>query len=336
MNKITKTAAFIIALCTVLTAFTGCTQKVGSFSIDGRTVMTVNGYEVSCDEYKYFYYNHMKDLEAEIDGIDFTKEENIKLIKDRTEKSLKRMYAVIALFDEYELEFEDNDEDDINDSVAGYIYEQGGTEKFYKWLADARMSGDVFRKILEYSFFYDVYLRELLMTGIDGHIKMDDETLINDIMDNFYHYTQIFVEFREGDNYVENGEEIEKAYNALRNGADFYKVAEEYSDWNVHVETGVYSTKGEKLLIIEKTALSLEVGEYSEVVKSTEGHHIIMRLPMDRDYVVKHLNQLEEASYTRRYHEVIDAYAEKAEVKYNKYYDTLTHDTLISYQLYTG
>ena len=109
------------------------------------------------------------------------------------------------------------------------------------------------------------------------------------------------------------------------------ELAEEYSEWNVDAEKGVYSTAGEKLWAIEKAALALENWQYSGVVRSTEGHHIIMRLPIDEGYVNTHIGDLELASFTRRYHEYISAQGEKAEVKYNKYYDTLTHEMLTAY-----
>ena len=100
------------------------------------------------------------------------------------------------------------------------------------------------------------------------------------------------------------------------------------TEFSYDAEKGVYTTKGEKLWNIEKAALSLENGQYSEVVRSTEGHHIVMRLPIEESYVDKHLEDLELPSFTRRYHEFVESRAKDAEVKYNKYYDTLTHEML--------
>ena len=322
--------SFLLALIAAVSVFTGCAQKVGSYSVDSRTVVTVSGFDVSFDEYKYFYYNHMMDLKNE--GVtDFDNAENIQMIKDRVETSLRKKYTVMTLIKEYKISLEPDDEEDINDSVSGYIYEQGGERAFRDWLSESRMTGDVFRDMMAYTFFYDVYLRELLMTGYENIIKMDDASIKQDVLDNFYRYTQIYIAFEEGDDYVKNGEKMNEIYAKLENGESFYQLALDYSEWNIDAEKGVYSTAGEKLWNIEKAALALENGEYSGVIRSTEGHHIVMRLPLEESYINANLEELELPSFTRRYHEFIDSKAKDAEVKYNKYYDTLTHEMLTSY-----
>ena len=322
--------SFVLAIIAVMFTLSSCAAKVGSYSVNERTVVTVNGFNVSFDEYKYFYYNHMMDLRNE--GVtDFDNAENVQLIKDRVETSLKTKYTVMQLIDEYGIKLESDDADDVNDSVSGYIYEQGGENAFREWLSEIRMTGDVFRDMMEYTFFYDVYLRELLMTGYENIIKMDSDSIKQDVLDNFYRYTQIFIAFEEGDDYVENGETMNDIYARLEKGEDFFKLAKEYSEWNVDAEKGVYTTAGEKLWNIEKAALALENGQYSEVVRSTEGHHIVMRLPLEESYINANLDELELPSFTRRYHEFIASKAKNAEVKYNKYYDTLTHEMLTSY-----
>lgn len=332
-NKISllcRIFSFLLALMAAVSLLAGCAQKVGSYTVNGRTVVTVNGFDVSFDEYKYFYYNHMMDLKNE--GVtDFSVSENVQKIKDRVENSLKTKYTVMSLIDEYKIALEPGDEEDINESVSGYIYEQGGEDKFRAWLSESRMTGDVFRDMMEYTFFYDVYLRELLMTGYENIIKMDDASIKQDVLDNFYRYTQIYIAFEEGDDYVKNGEEMNKIYEKLENGESFYQLALDYSEWNIDAEKGVYSTTGEKLWNIEKAALALENGQYSEVIRSTEGHHIVMRLPLEESYIDKNIDELELPSFTRRYHEYIKSVADKSEVKYNKYYDTVTHEMLTEY-----
>ena len=79
--------SFLLALIYAVSVFTGCAQKVGSYTINGRIVATVNGFDITFDEYKYFYYNHMMDLKNE--GVtDFSDPENIQKIKDRVDSSL--------------------------------------------------------------------------------------------------------------------------------------------------------------------------------------------------------------------------------------------------------
>jgi len=161
-------------------------------------------------------------------------------------------------------------------------------------------------------------------------IPVDDQTIKNDVKENFYHYTQVFIPFEQGTDYNENKDMAEEALAKLKAGTSFEDVARQYSRWTVDYRVGVYSTYGEKLEIIEKTALSLEIGEYSDVIFSSEGHHIIKRLPLEDDYIDKNLDTLMNVSATRRYNELLTKEAAALTVIYTDYYNGISHGLLIT------
>lgn len=70
--------------------------------------------------------------------------------------------------------------------------------------------------------------------------------------------------------------EIERAYKALKEGADFAAVATEYSQGPHKNEGGAmgYIARGEMLEELDSAIFSLDVGEFSEPVKSSVGYHI--------------------------------------------------------------
>ena len=321
MIKIKKiTSVFLLILATAI-VLCGCSAK-GGFSVNKKTVCTVGGsYKVTMDEYKYFFYTHMQDLSISGDD-DFSSGEGFEKVKGYTESSLKRKTVIMTLVDKYGIELTDEDRVKINDYVGSQIEEQGGEDAYRDWLLDNRLTGDIFRSQVELTFFYDVYLRDLLSTGIDNIVVMTPDAIYEDVKNNFYRYSQIFLRLDPGENSLDLEADIKEAYEKLESGVSFEKVAEEYSEWNISAEKGTYAAKGEKDMLLEETVLSLESGKYSEVVASTEGYHIFLRMDIDDGYVRENLELFEDQSFARRYLEYISAESEKLAVEYTDYYNS--------------
>lgn len=328
LKKMAAALACLAMAVFTLFGLTGCSGGVGAYDINTKTVMTIGGKAVSYDLYKHFFYQGMTQLGG--DDVDWSSPENQNKLKSEVEQVLRRMYALKLLCDKYDIKLSKDDKKQLDAVIGEYIAEEDGEAGYRLWLSENRISGNVFRDQLAQMYFYDVYLRDLLFTGIDNLIKMDDATVRKDIDENFYRYTQIFVAFDGDDKHDENRKEIDKALAELKRGADFAEVAGKYSDWMVNVNVGAYCAKGQKILEIEETALALENGEYSEVVESSEGYHIIMRLPMEESYINDYFDDLAYVSANRRYNELLDNMAPELEVVYNKYYDTLTFEQLIA------
>ncbi len=327
MIKIFKKITLFSLVLYLATAMLVSCGGPGSFSKNERAVMEIGGYKVTYDEYRYFYYNCMLDMG---DKADFSNPDTLNELKANTEAALRKRYAIKTYCDKYKRKLNKADKKEMDAFIEEYIAELGGKDVYKQKLEERRMTGDVFREQYALTYYYDVYLRDLLFTGYDGIIPVDDSTVINDVLNNFYHYTQIFIPFTSGSNYAENEAYAEEALAKLNGGADFNDVAREYSRWTVDYRVGVYSTYGEKLEMIEKTALALEIGQYSDVIFTSEGHHIIKRLPLEREYIEKNLDTLLTVSATRRYNEFLDREAKALTVEYKDYYNELSHGLLIT------
>ena len=315
MNIISAFAAVMIAVSVLLTGCSG----VGDFSVNKKTVCKIGDYKVTMDEYKYFFYRHMQDLSIS-DDTDFSTGENFDLVKEYTESSLKRKVVMMNLVDKYGIELSDEDRDTIDSYVESQIEEHGDEQGYRDWLLDNRLTGDIFRSQVELTFFYDVYLRELLSTGIDNIVDMTPAAIYEDVKNNFYRYSQIFLRLDAGENSLDLEKEINEAYDRLQNGEDFEKVAADYSEWNVDAGEGTYAAIGEKELILEDTVLALESGQYSEVKASTEGYHIFLRMDIDDRYVRDNIDKFEDQSFARRYLDYVAKESEKLTVDYTQYY----------------
>lgn len=343
MNKTGNSTAMRIlsALMTVLTLASllcSCASNaVGDYTVNTKTVMKIDGNKITYDEYRCFYLKAMNDIAAGDPNFWGKEDAPFDELKQTVERSLARKYATLKLVKKYKIKLSSQDKKDINDTVAYYIEENGGPAGYRQWLSSEGLTGRLFREQYTLIYYYDEYLREVLLTGIDDVIKMDDKTVSADVHENFYHYTWIFIPFGELDNYQQNAKKIEDAFKELESGADFYEVAEKYSEWMGNEKIGIYATKGEKIYTIENTVLKLEEGEYSRVLALDEGHAILMRLPMDTDYINSHFDEFVYQSGTRRYNELLDNMASELKIEYTDYYDTLTMDMLkSSKEYYTG
>ncbi len=323
-----KIISLILSLVLFAGALVSC-GELGSYSINSKKVMTVGGVSVSYDMYKFCYNMALAEMGEDFDA---SKEENRIKVQKSAEESVRLYCAQIIMFDKYGVELTSDDKKEVDAEIQSYIDEQEGEDNYEKWLSENYTSGKFFREQIERMYYLDPYLRDILFTGIDEIIKMDDATVRKDVEDNFYRYTQIFISVDANDNYLSKRMEIDSAYDALEAGSSFSSVALQYSDWNVSTEKGVYTAKGEKLIEIEEAALKLDAafdvneGEYSEIIETSEGFHIIKRLVLDNTYITEHLDDLGYISATRRYNEYLRKLADELDVKYTEYFQTISHD----------
>ncbi len=337
----------ICALAAVMLVLSAGCAELGEFSVNKKIVCEVDGQPVSYDDYKYFFYRHY----ISFYGDDFSSltEEKFEKVKAATEDSLCRRAYILSLVDEYDIELSEDDEEKIDEYVQNEIDTQGSEQKYREYLLENRMTGIVYREQLALTFFYDPYLRNLLITGIDNRIKMTDSAIVSDIMGGgFYRYSQIYFEVGAGELDTEAKHKIDTAYAKLAGGLDFaaaanadwavtpQEKAKYKSEWSADAAKGVYIAKGEKEAVLEETVLALAEGEYSEPVWSGEGWHIFMRLPLDEQYVKDNLYEqvsgeytLAEQSFARRYLEYINKGAKKIKIEYAKYFDSITFKALV-------
>lgn len=316
----------IVMLCMLLTA-SACSE-VGSYTVNTKTVMTVGGYKISYDEYRCWYLNSLDTIDGGDSSVWIGEDAPFEQLKESVESILRNRYALITLIDKYGIEMTDDDKDDLDEFLAAEIEEYKGDEGYRAYLEEYGFTGKLYREQYEITYFLDGYLRDLLFTGYDNVIDVNDEVVLDDVKKNFYYYTWIYIPFEAGDNYADNRAKIDEAYALLEKGEDFYAVAEKYSEWTGNVKNGIYATIGEKLELIEETALSLEYGEYSRVLATTEGHCILLRLEMDMEDVAENFENIKYQYCTRRYNEVLAELAKTLEIEYKDYYYSLTYEML--------
>lgn len=316
-------------LCLFLVIVMAFSIILSSCESSENIMLKIGKNKVSFDEYRYFYMNYLKDLEASDDIVD------INELYVGIEEILKKNYAVYDLADEYKVSLENDDRSYIEEQIEYAKATYTGDITYEDSLAENYLTEDVYRELLLLSQMkYKLY--SALSNEYSGIIKSDDATVEADIYENFMHAKQIFIDKTNGKTEADNLSLANQISQKLRNGEDFDTLKAEYSDKTTTYDTNsdkageYYFTSGEMIKTFEDAVKSLEINEISDVVESSYGYHIIMRLPMEEEYIDKNFEDFRYTYTVRKFNEIIAERAEKLTIEYTDAFASIDQDTLIN------
>lgn len=303
------TAAALAAAC--LISFASCAKKVqGVERPDGEVMLelkhTETGftYEVIKGEYEYYYNNYL----AEGVGAEEAEE--------KTLAELRHSAAVCSYAAEHEIELDKDDRKQVKAEIDTVIAAFENKAAFEEGLADYNMTLELYTSLAQLNAL-ETMVREFVTNEVSALIKSDDETVEADIEENFIAAKQILVSNDEGDDVEDNRALANDILNRLEAGEDFDALVAEYGeDKSMDAEYGRYFTHGMFPDEFEQAALALEVGERSGVVESYVGFHIILRMPIDSEYVDDNFETLRYYFLNRRFNEMIAERAQELEIEY--------------------
>ncbi len=331
MKKILRLVSLMLISIIVCTSLTGCVgRKKGDppvWTNDKTNVMTLGGYNVKSDFYKYLFLN----TKAFFDNGDesyWQKEENtVEKITDYVLASLKETYGMFALADEYNVKLTKEDKANIDAFIEDS--KQGMTDEEYKAsLEKSYMTEEVYRFILEVQQLeYLVY--EHIISEASGIIKVDDEALEKAVGEEFVRATHILFTFENEEERKTQLEKANQVLEKLKNGEDFEALKEEYSDdTNIKgKKDGYYFTHGEFKNEFEYTAFKLKEGEISEVITTDVGYHIVKRLPIEDEYVNENFEELRTQYKTALYYKTVEEKYKQFTCEYQEGYKSIQLDT---------
>jgi len=314
----------IILVATIL-LLTAC-SPIGGGSADTQIVLTVDGHDVTYDEYRYFYLNTKLDMSG--GDPDFWTRDNEMKLNQAVIDVLKKNYAVYKLAEKYNIKVDSVMKKEINEKVKTTIEHYGGEDEYYEVLSAYFMTGNVYRNVLEL-FALDAKLRGHLMAEYSGDILADDKTVEEDFYKNFAHVVHIMLMHNNGKTFDQNKADAEELRRRAVSGEDFNALIAEYNqDPGYDDRYGYYMTYGEYDQIFEEASFALATGEISGVVRTSQGYHVIKRLALDPAYLDTHYESVRKTYKTRVINERIEETAVGIEVKFSELYDTISVGTM--------
>lgn len=331
MKKTLKLISFVLANIIALSLFVGCSgRKKGDppvWTSDETNVMTLGGYNVKSDFYRYLFLNTKAFFDNGDESYWESEENKVSKITDYVLNSLKETYGMFALADEYDIKLSKED----NEYITSFIEDskQGMTDDEYKAsLEKSYMTEEVYRFILEVQQLeYLVY--EHIISEASGIVKVDDETLEKAVGEEFVRATHILFTFK---NEEERKSQLEKANQILekiKNGEDFETLKEEHSDDTdlKGNKDGYYFTHGEFKNEFEYTAFKLKEGEISDIISTDVGYHIVKRLPIEESYVNKNFEELRTQYKTALYYKTVEEKHKQFTFEYQDGFKSIQLDT---------
>lgn len=346
-----RVIAMIVAVVVVIGAVTGIAFASASYEpapaekglyIDGKQVedadpmLTLGKYEVSFDEYRYYYMSSKAYFESVLGADVWTTDVDHAYelaLRKGVLQNLQQKYAWLEIAEELGVELDEEENQSIQDDLAAKKEEHGSD--FEAWLAE--------------NFYADeaMYVRaseEVALTGKaqeEYRAQAEKELEDTDVFEGVATAKHILImpDEEAEDQELAHDEALAFAEDLLRqiNESDdpettFDELMNEYSQDTGLAENPDGYTFGEGTMVQEfyDATLALEIGDISEPVESEHGFHIILRLPLDETYVEENEESLLSSAVNTRLTERQDAVIEEdLPLTEGKYYSDVRPDNMI-------
>ncbi len=291
--------------CLILVLFLLCSSLLGCSASrpikpskqDLKVVATCAGHDIYYDELRYIVMTYKNAYAATYGEDVWANPEKAEqylpdLLTDISE-SLKTNYAVLTLGTDFGIDIND---EDIQQQVQSTIDEQIdvlGNRSAYKQLLEELYMTDHFVRFTVGADACESQLCYALITAgfiINNELDFTLYALEDEHMCATYH---IFIGNDEGDDIDNNRAMAEQVREMLVTGTDIKSLVGSVYNEDIYAPTTpYYFMKTEYEQAYEDAAFALEIGEISDIVESEDGFYIIVRQPLDPDYITANLTEL--------------------------------------------
>ena len=297
----------LLIVCAVCIPFFGCgkkaepePEKTNETEKKEDVILTLgeNEFEIGYTEFNYYYTTIAHD--------EANKDLSRKEITNQTIYEILMMYAERKLADRYGYELSDEQKEVIENKIKATKDQYETEAEYTEALRKARITEDVMRKVLEYAQI-DSGLRGYILDESSGIIPADDKTVMKGIEENFKRCKIIVITPGEDETIEDSNEAAEKVYIEYKVGRTFDELMEQYNtDKEEDPVNGYYFTDGMMDENIEKAVEQTEINEvYGNIVNTAQSSCIVMRLPLEDDYIDSHFEELRTQYITREYNMLV-------------------------------
>lgn len=315
-------------ICAILSAamlMTGCSFK----KVDTKqTVATVNGTDISAEFYLFYLTQVKKQMNSGgvEDFWDTAELEGKKLIETAREKALDEVINAVIIEQkakEQGITITKDEESSINSQVTSMSAQLGSRDKYNEWLKEQGLTDELYRRFIKIN-----YLSQKLMNADD--IQVTDADIKEYYEKNIARVKHILVLTTDSNNSPLSDEEVakkrEEAEGLLKrakDGEDFDKLVEEYSEdpGSKSQPDGYYlgkgfilGSQGSMVSEFEEASLALKVGEVSDIVETTYGFHIIKRYENDPAVMEQNKDQLTSYAKNEVFTKLVESWKKDANV----------------------
>ena len=337
MKRFVRVFCVLLAVVLLAAMLVGCgaTRPVRASSRANKVVATAGEVKIRYEELYYIAMNYIKELELTY-GEDALQSEAVcaELESFVWGKLLSAETALISLgykygLDVYKGEIAERVSEDIAEIINGEF--EGDREAYIKSLEESFMTEHYARK----SFGANNYLASEIELLCAKNLNVDDATVRADIeKGDFICFRLVLVKNETGDAAGDaaaraTAERIQAELAAIpddavrRNEMTKAIASADNKDLGDTLGYGYYYPRGYLSGEYEETLFNLKNYEVGKVLKNDEGYAVVMRMPIDGDYVEKHLYDLKRLYSKLEYNRQVTAEYESLRLEKTKFGEKL-------------
>lgn len=297
--------------------------------LTGDTVMTVEGYEISAEEYSQYVVSLMSSYEAYFGEEYFQDPANFAYVTEQAASYFTEYYTLLSWAEDEGTVLTEADEQYVAETIEGVKESYGSEEEYQQALAASGLTDELYYRLLCQDMVRINFIDSLYDTASSPYALPAEELPAFCEENGIYGAKHIFFLFGEDDNadlaVQRTAQEVLARLNA---GEDFDTLMHEYSEDPGLAEypNGYTFGAGEMVDQFYEGTAALAVGEHSGIIASDSGgYHIILRVEPDMEEAAMRAIDLQlYADFEQR---VTDA-----EVKYAKGYGSIAYTDFNSVQ----
>lgn len=302
------------------------------------------GYDVSyLDSYMQYYTGSSLDW-------DYTLSDGTLIsdyIKSNVYSSVKQHLVLENLAAKYGVTLTEGQESAMADSDQTYIDQYGSEEGFEAEIAKLGMRRETYDRIARSNYLYQ-NLYQLYNTEGSALYASDEDLAVYAADQNYITADHILLSTKDlttGEALTDEqkaekkalAEEIKQKLDACEGDIDeltalFQELADQYSEdpGRETYPTGYTFTTGSMVQEFEDAAYALSEGEVSEIVESSFGYHILLRLPLDKSAAA---DEVREEYFTNFIAEQVDAATMATSADYDKLDPQALYEAIVAAQM---
>ncbi|MCQ2426973.1 MAG: hypothetical protein MJ137_01040 [Clostridia bacterium] len=334
-----RTVFAAAGLLAVIISLVSCDVKVKPVKAkewESVKVGTVSGYDILYDELRYITVGCKNDLEAKYgkgiwenpESAEAHREELEKLVKESLASSY---YAVMKMADEYyiggseRMLSEEAIEKRVNEYVNEVATEIGSKKAYLAALEENALSDRLFRF---YTSLDEAASELTYILKTDLGLIPSTEKELSDYMnsDKFIRTNHIYISGLTDEKRALADELRAKLLASDDPEHELLILKGRYdADFTLTTTHGVYFARytSDYGNAYEKTAFMLDVGGISDIVAGSEGYYVIMRLPLEPQWLTYNFEEFSEDIIGSEFNRYVNEYRDGLTFSFNEYGKTL-------------
>ncbi|MEZ0537679.1 peptidylprolyl isomerase [Caldicellulosiruptoraceae bacterium PP1] len=285
----TKNAKIIITIAAVLILaiiVIAVTPEIVKTYDNNKAVAVVNNQKITKKEFK-IRFEEMKQQYSSYLGGDLTfldkktsdnKKTYREVMKEQLIDQLVTQKVQLQKAKDLGITLTSADKKEIDNLIKQYKTDANYKDSFKQYLTTVGATEEEFKKALEDSKIYNKLYDKITKSQTVSESEMKNYYDKN--KDSYLEVKASHILFSVSDTSkdAQIKKKAEEVLKKIKNGEDFARLAKQYSDDTSNKDKGGdlgYFRKGTMVAEFEKAAFSLNVGQVSDLVKTTYGYHII-------------------------------------------------------------